>query len=91
MRAKYIVMARNYPIHVIMDAYGVRPMECIFITKNNRGSNIMGLIPKGMKVLRYKPNGVYDLDKLYTIPDDDDIARYIRNQLIAEAKCWDTD
>lgn len=88
MRAKYIVMARNYPIHVIMDAYGVRPMECIFVTKNNRGANIMGLMPKGMKVLRYKPSGVYNLNNVPAIPDNDAEARRVRLSLIAEARGW---
>lgn len=88
MRAKYIVMSRDCPIHVIMDAYGVKPMECIFVTKNNRGSNIMGLIPKGMKVLRYKPSGVYNLDSVPAIPDNDAEARQVRLSLIAEARGW---
>lgn len=88
MRAKYIVMARDYPIDVIMNAYGVKPMECIFVTKNNRGSNIMGLIPKGMKVLRYKPSGVYNLNNVPAIPDNDGEARQVRLRLITEARGW---
>ena len=88
MKAKYIVMARNYPIQVIMDAYGVKPMECIFVTKNNRGANIMGLIPKGMKVLRYRPSGVYNLNNVPAIPDDDAEARQVRLNLLAEASAW---
>ena len=88
MIAKYIVMARDYPIDVIMNAYNVRPMECILVTKNNRGANIMGLIPRGMKILRFKHNGRYDLDRLQPIPDDWGKARDIRNALIAEAKNW---
>ncbi len=88
MKAKYIVMARNYPIQVIMDAYGVKPMECIFVTKNNRGANIMGLIPKGMKVLRYRPSGVYNLNNVPAIPDNDGEARQVRLSLIAEARGW---
>lgn len=88
MRAKYIVMARNYPIQVIMDAYGVRPIECIFVTKNNRGANIMGLIPKGMKVLRYRPSGVYNLDSVPEIHYNDAEARKVRLNLLAEARAW---
>lgn len=88
MRAKYIVMARNVPIHVIMDGYGVRAMDCIFVTKENRGMNILGLIPKGLKILRYKPSGNYDLDNLEPIPDDWNTARDVRNALIDEARNW---
>ena len=85
---KYIVMANDTPISVILDAYGVRPMECIFVTKNNRGQNILGLIPKGMKILRFKQNGKYDLSKAGAIPDDWETARDIRNALIDEARNW---
>ena len=88
MKPKYIVMANDYPIDVIMNAYNVRPIECIFVTKNNRGANIMGLMPKGMKVLRYKPSGVYNLNNVPTIPDNDADARQVRLRLIAEARNW---
>ncbi len=88
MRYKYIMMLNEVPMHILLDAYNVKPSECICVTKQNRGMKIAGLIPKGMKVLRYKPSGSYNLDKLDPIPDDDGIARYIRNQLIAEAKGW---
>lgn len=88
MKPKYIVMANATPIHVIVEAYKVSMMECIFVTKYNRGANIMGLIPRGMKILRFKHNGRYDIDKLGPIPDDWRVARDIRNALIAEARNW---
>ena len=70
MAPKYIVMANTTSIHVIVEAYKVRMIDCIFVTKYNRGANIMGLIPRGMKILRFKRNGRYDLDRLQPIPDD---------------------
>lgn len=88
MAPKYIVMANTTPIHMIVEAYKVRMIDCIFVTKYNRGSNIMGLMPKGMKVLRYKPSGVYNLNNVPTIPDNDGEARKVRLSLIAEARGW---
>lgn len=88
MAPKYIVMANTTPIHVIVEAYKVRMIDCIFVTKYNRGANIMGLIPRGMKILRFKHNGRYDIDRLQPIPDDWGTARDIRNALIAEARNW---
>lgn len=88
MKAKYILMLRDVPMHVLLDAYNVRPLECICVTKQNRGLNIMGLIPKGLKVLRYKHRGNYNLDDVEPIPDDWETARDIRNELIDEARGW---
>lgn len=81
-------MLNEIPMHVLISAYGVRPMECFCVTKQNRGLNIQGLIPSGMKVLRYSTRHKYSLDSIEPIPDDWETARDIRNALIDEAKGW---
>lgn len=88
MRYKYILMLNEVPMHVLLDAYNIKPSECICVTKQNRGMKIAGLIPKGMKVLRYKPRGNYNLDSIEPIPDNDGEARQVRLRLIAEARGW---
>lgn len=88
MKAKYILMLRDMPMQVLLDSYNVKPMECICVTKENRGVRIMGLIPAGMKVLRYRHRGKCDVDSIDPIPDDNSIAREIRDRLIEEARNW---
>lgn len=81
-------MANNIPISAMISAYGVNPAECIFITKQDGGNKLRGIIPKGMKVLRYNRMWKYNLDNIEAIPDDESIARQIRDNLIFEAKNW---
>ena len=85
MKAKYIVMAIHNPAHVIVDAYKVKWSECIIVTKDHP-EKICALLPTGMKILRYRPVGDYDIDKIVPIPDDIYQARLVRDYLIREAK-----
>lgn len=87
MKHKYIVMAIHTPAHVIVDGYGVKWSECVIVTKDHP-ERLRSLLPSGMKVLRYRPNGDYNLDKLVPIPDDIYQARLVRCYLISEAKQW---
>lgn len=81
-------MALDRPAFVIVQAYNVRPFDCIFVTKENRGINIHGLVPSGMKILRYDYYGHYDVEDIEPISDDYIVARDTRNRLIDEARRW---
>lgn len=85
MQKKYIVMATHAPYKDIIQAYGVNPLECIVVDKHNY-HKLLGLVPCGMKVLRFHRFAKHNVDDIAPISADSSAARNVRYQLIEECK-----